>query len=215
MRQRTQTEGDSILFIAATVLDVREHVEDLYKSIAEQTLYKHDEEFVPVAIGFKNEELVADLQEKITNLQSVGAALETVVKGLEARFKEAGVPVMSAGGLDNLINEVAERPNEIGRAISRRAVELIQSNPTASLLTAWSDESLQLLEISKAQAIQKSEVELKGLIALKDSMQPEIALGGRIARGYRYPGRVISQDQADTTFAAMPVEPAASVPAGV
>lgn len=203
-RHRSQTEGDSILFIASTVLDLREHISDLYREISEQTLYKHDEEFVPVAIGFKNEELVAELQEKIGSLQSITAALETVIGPLEERFKEAGVPIMGSGSLDNLINETRERPNEIARAISRRAVELLRKNPTASLVSAWGDEAIQLLEVSKAEAIQKSEGELKGLIALKDALQGEIALGRRVAMGYKYPGRVVNQDQVDAAFAAMP-----------
>jgi hypothetical protein len=207
-RNRGRTEGDEIISIAATVLDIREHVADLYKEIAEQTLFKHDEEFVPVPIGFKNEELVAELQEKIGSLQSVAAALETVIGHIEERFKEAKVPIMGGVGLDNLIDEVQGRPDEIARAISRRAIELIQSNPTASLLSAWSDEALQLLEVSKVEAVRKSEGELKGLIALKDSLQGEIALGRRIASGYKYPGRVLNQDQVDKAFAAMP-EPAA------
>lgn len=214
-RHRDRTEGDSILFVAATVLDIREHVSDLYKEISEQTLYKHDEEFVPVAIGFKDPDKVSDLQEKIGNLQSVGAALETVIEHLEARFKEAKLQPMSAGGLDNLIDEVAEKPNEIARAISRRAIEILQANPTASLLSAWADETLQLLEVSKGQAMEKSKAELAGLIALKDSLQAEITLGKRIASGYKYPGRVLNQDQVDIALSAMPVEPAASVPAGV
>lgn len=212
-RNRDRTEGDSILFVAATVLDVREHVADLYKEISEQTLYKHDEEFVPVAIGFKDPDKVADLQEKIEGLKSVAASLETIVEHLEARFKEAGVPVMSAGGLDNLIDETSEKPNEIARAISRRAIEILQANPTASLLSAWADETLQLLEVSKGQAMEKSKAELAGLIALKDSLQGEITLGRRIASAYKFPGRVLNQSQVDIALSAMPIEPA--VPAGV
>jgi len=52
-------------------------------------------------------------------------------------------------------------------ATRRRAVEILQRNPTVSLLSAWADETLQLLEVSKAEAMQKSKEELKGLIKKK------------------------------------------------
>jgi hypothetical protein len=204
-RNRGRTEGDEILSIASTLLEIREHVEELYKEIAGLTLFKHDEEFVPVAIGFRNPEKVEELQERITSLQSVAMSLETVVAGLEERFRAAGRGPMGAGDLDNLINEIAERPNEIARAISRRASALLQANPTASLASVWADETLQVLEVSKTEAIIKSKEELKGLVALKDSLQPEIALGRKISTGYKYPGRVLSKDQAEGAFAAMPI----------
>jgi len=204
-RNRGRTEGDEILSIVGTLLDVREHVEELYKEIAGLTLFKHDEEFVPVAIGFRNPEKVEELQERITSLQSVALSLETVVAGLEERFRAAGRRPMGAGELDNLINEIAERPNEIARSISRRAVALLQANPSASLVSVWADENLQLLEVSKAEAIQKSKEELKDLVELKDSLQGEIALGRKISMGYKYPGRLLSKDQSEKAFAAMPV----------
>ncbi len=68
----------------------------------------------------------------------------------------------------DLINVTPENPNEIARAITRRAVAILQSNPTTSLLSAWSDETIQLLEVSKAEAFEKGKAVLVDGIIDKD-----------------------------------------------
>jgi hypothetical protein len=196
-RRRGATAGDGILSMAGCLLDLREHIADLYKTISENTIFKANDEFVPVPIGFKNEDLVEELQEKIESLKVITASLETIIDGLEAKYKEAGVRPMGLVDLDNLINEVRGRPDEIARAISRRATEILQRNPTASLMSAWADETIQLLENSKAEAFAKSQKEMAGLIALKDSMAPDIALGGRIVEGYKHPNRILTPAMLD------------------
>jgi hypothetical protein len=120
-RNRGSTDGDGILSIAATLLDVHEHVEDIYKEIAEQTLFKHEEEFVQVATGFRDPDKVAELQEKNASLQSIAASLETVIKNIEEKDWPAKLEPLGSGVLENLINTTLELPNEIARAISRRA----------------------------------------------------------------------------------------------
>ena len=138
------------------------------KEIAKQTLFQHDDQFIPIATGFGNPEKVAEIQEKISSHQNVAVSLDTIVERIEEKYRTAGIVAMGFEVLSNLINVTQEKPNEIARAITRRAVAILQSNPTASLLSAWSDETIQLLEVSKAEAFEKGKAVLVDGIIDKD-----------------------------------------------
>ncbi|HUS76839.1 MAG TPA: hypothetical protein VMY43_12655 [Methanothrix sp.] len=110
MRSRGSCGNDGILKIPSCLIDVREHIDELYKEIAEQTIFEHDDEFVPRATGLGNPDQVAELQEKIASLKTIAASLESIFASIERKFKSAKVEIMSLDRLDNFFSEVQARP---------------------------------------------------------------------------------------------------------
>ena len=55
-RHRGSIGGDSILEIAVFIIDVMEYIDDIYKEIAEDTIFSMNYEFTPVPTGFRHPE---------------------------------------------------------------------------------------------------------------------------------------------------------------
>jgi hypothetical protein len=184
--------NDPVMDLAVTILDIADEIEELYKRIQENTLFEADDEFVPVAVGFKNPEKVLRWQEEIAELQAYKEELEGYLTGIEIVFNEHAKRPVGLAALQEEQTAIINKPYELSLRITRRVKAMIAAEPTISMALVYSDPDVQALEIQKYEAGQAAKTEAESIRKLIDKIEAITSQTKGSITLYWHPGRAIT-----------------------
>jgi len=196
LASRRRSERDSLLKMGTAILRLDELITEEQDGIREQSIIEMDESGVPAVLGFRDEKMVEQSQQRIAALNDSKAQLEGLINEAEAAFEGFGLPAMSMEALDEKIRENEDVAHEIALRINQLARTLLGEHPAMTMAELFSNEALQALEGKRSAAIIQGAKEAQRLIELKDRLLPLCKEGSSIADDIFYPHRKAITDSA-------------------
>jgi hypothetical protein len=193
---RDRNKRDPLLKMATGILTLEDVITEKQDQIREQAIIEMNDEFVPTVTGFKDSDLVEQLQQEIAISVNNKEQLLSILTEIEAAFALCGLQPMSMEKLNEMITEARDRAVTLARQVNRLARKLLSDNPALTLVELYSDVELQSLEGSRAAAIIEGNAQAAKLIELKDSLLPLCSDGSIIAESVFHPMRSAVSDPA-------------------
>ncbi len=170
--ERRGRMNDPILKFPGAVLELNQDIDDLQGKIKSLSLIEMNNDGLPVVSGFKDEQVVVNLQNELNETRSQRDEVLSIIARIEKVFEEHKMQPSSMERIEDRIKEIGQIGRDMQVRLNALVIDLIVHNRAITLPEIWSHPDVRELEDSRAEAIRNGEIELQALQKLKAALEP-------------------------------------------